>query len=68
MSPRRAIGIARLLAATIGSSRLVSRFGYGLGFRSFFAVNFFGYLTVQSNLAAVVVATIAGADRAPRAG
>lgn len=60
MSPRRAIGIARLLAATIGVIALVSRFGYGLGFRSFFAVNFFGYLTVQSNLAAVVVATIAG--------
>ena len=60
MSARSAIGIARLLAATLGVVALVSRFGYGLGFRSFFAVNFFGYLTMQSNMAAVVVATIAG--------
>lgn len=60
MSTRRAIGIARLLAATVGIVALISRFSYGLGFRSFFAVNFFGYLTMQSNIAAVAVAITAG--------
>ncbi|MCU1438007.1 MAG: hypothetical protein JWP66_1094 [Naasia sp.] len=60
MGVRTAIGFTRLAFAAIGLGALVARFLYGFGFRSFAWVDFFGYLTVQSNLAAVVVWACSG--------
>ncbi|MFD1713201.1 Pr6Pr family membrane protein [Amnibacterium flavum] len=60
MGLRITIGTLRLLAAAVGVVALTARFIYGLGFRSFVSVDFFGYLTMQSNIAAVVVFTVAG--------
>lgn len=60
MAWRTVLGIARLTAALAGIVALVARFFYGLGFRSFNPVDYFAYLTVQSNIAAVLVGAIAG--------
>ncbi|BDI22369.1 Pr6Pr family membrane protein [Herbiconiux sp. L3-i23] len=60
MALRYTIGTVRLLAAATGVVALIARFIYGLSFRSFVSVDFFGYLTVQSNMAAVVVTAVAG--------
>ncbi|MCU1569317.1 MAG: hypothetical protein JWR33_58 [Naasia sp.] len=60
MAWRTAMGSARLLAAAAGIVALVARFLYGLGFPSFGSANYFAYLTMQSNIAAVVVSAVAG--------
>jgi len=56
---RRIFGVLRLLAAVTGAIALVARFQYGLGFSAFTSSNFFAYLTVQSNMVAVI-ANVAG--------
>lgn len=58
---RRVVGGLRLLAALVGVLALVARFQYGLGFSVFIASNFFGYLTVQSNIAAIALGIVSGA-------
>jgi hypothetical protein len=60
MAWRTVFGIARLAAALAGVVALIARFLYGLGFRSFNPVDYFAYLTVQSNIAAVIVGATAG--------
>ena len=57
---RTVIGLLRLAAALAGILALVARFFYGAGFRTFVSTDFFGYLTVQSNIAAVAVHAFAG--------
>jgi hypothetical protein len=57
---RRVVGALRLLAALVGVAALVARFQYGLGFSVFIASNFFGYLTVQSNIMAIGVGVVTG--------
>lgn len=57
---RVTIGCVRLVLAGTGIVALIARFLYGQTFRTFQSIDFFGYLTVQSNMAAVVVATLAG--------
>lgn len=70
-SPRVASAI-RLGLATFASVALVARFVWGLGSATFEPANFFGYLTVQSNLAYVTIEVIAaiaafhGRDESPR--
>nr|WP_246335477.1 Pr6Pr family membrane protein [Microcella alkalica] len=49
-----------MLAALVGVIALVARFQYGLGFSVFIASNFFGYLTVQSNIAAIALGIVSG--------
>lgn len=56
----RVVGVGRLTLAGIGVIALISRFLYGMGFRSFASENFLAYLTIQCNIAAVVVTSIAG--------
>jgi hypothetical protein len=53
-------GAARLLFAAVCVVALVSRFLWGLGSATFTAGNFFAYLTMQSNIAFVVVSVIGG--------
>ncbi|WP_210505265.1 Pr6Pr family membrane protein [Naasia sp. SYSU D00057] len=60
MAWRTVVGLARLLAAAAGVIALIARFVYGLGFRSFVSTDFFGYLTMQSNIALVAVNVAAG--------
>ncbi len=60
MTRWRIFGVLRLAAAVAGIVALSSRFVYGLGFSSFASLNFFGYLTVQSNMVAVVANVIGG--------
>ncbi len=60
MAWRTVIGLLRLAAAAAGTAALISRFFYGAGFRTFVSTDFFAYLTVQSNMAAVAVHVIAG--------
>lgn len=60
VSARQVVGALRLLAAAIGVVALVARFQYGLGFSVFISSNFFGYLTVQSNIAAVALGLVTG--------
>lgn len=55
----RVVGALRLGLATFASVALVARFVWGLGSATFEPANFFGYLTVQSNLAYVTVEVIA---------
>lgn len=57
---RVTIGCVRFVLAGTGIVALIARFLYGQTFRTFQSIDFFGYLTVQSNMAAVVVATLAG--------
>lgn len=49
---------ARLVFALIGLSSLISRFVWGLGSATFTAGNFFAYLTMQSNIAFMVVCIV----------
>jgi hypothetical protein len=60
VSVRTACGLARLAAALICVVALISRFIWGLGTATFTPWNFFAYLTIQSNIAFVVVATFSG--------
>lgn len=60
MAWRTVFGLARLAAALAGAVALVFRFIYGIGFHSFVTVDYFGYLTVQSNFAATLVGAAAG--------
>lgn len=64
---RAVVGVIRLLGAATCVVALVARFIWGLGSVTFTASNFFAYLTIQSNLAFVVVMVAAGivALRAP---
>jgi hypothetical protein len=48
-----AIGVLRLVVAALGFVALVGRFVYGRDFVTFSVGNYFGYLTHQSNIAAV---------------
>ncbi len=57
-SPRVIAGV-RIGLATFATVALVSRFLWGLGSATFEPANFFGYLTVQSNIAYVSVEVIA---------
>ncbi|PRY70596.1 hypothetical protein B0I08_101733 [Glaciihabitans tibetensis] len=60
MRVRTAFGLARLLAALVCIIALVARFYWGLGTATFNAPNFFAYLTIQSNIAFVVLAILSG--------
>ena len=60
MAWRTVVGLARLAAASAGIVALIARFVYGLGFHSFATTNYFGYLTMQSNFALVLVNLAAG--------
>jgi len=60
VTARAAFGTARLVLAAVCVVALVSRFVWGLGSITFNAANFFAYLTIQSNIAFVVIATLAG--------
>jgi hypothetical protein len=55
-----AIGWLRLAAAALGVIALVGRFIYGRDFVTFSVGNYFGYLTHQSNIAAVVMFAAGG--------
>jgi hypothetical protein len=55
----RVVGAIRLGLATFASVALVARFVWGLGSATFEPANFFGYLTVQSNIAYVSIEVIA---------
>ncbi|WP_394770871.1 Pr6Pr family membrane protein [Lacisediminihabitans sp.] len=57
---RAALGALRLGMATLCLVALVARFVWGLGSATFTPGNFFAYLTVQSNMAFVVVSVITG--------
>jgi hypothetical protein len=57
---RRVIGALRLAGAVVCAVALYSRFQWGLGSITFEPANFFAYLTIQSNIAFVVVTSIAG--------
>jgi hypothetical protein len=67
VSSRAACGAVRLFFALVCTVSLVSRFLWGLGSATFTAGNFFAYLTMQSNIAFVIVSVIGGviALRAP---
>lgn len=58
---RTAVGMVRLLGATVCVAALVERFVWGLGSATFTASNFFAYLTVQSNVAFAIVTAVAAA-------
>jgi hypothetical protein len=60
MAWRTVVGTARIAAATAGLVALIARFSYALSFRSFAGGDYFAYLTVQSNLAAVAIHLLAG--------
>jgi hypothetical protein len=55
-----AIGMLRLLVAALAAVALVGRYLYGLDFVTFSVGNYLGYLTHQSNFAAVVMFTAGG--------
>lgn len=56
----RALGFVRLTMAGVCVVSLVARYLWGLGSITFEPGNFFGYLTIQSNMAFVLVASFAG--------
>jgi hypothetical protein len=58
---QRIVGVVRIAAATTGIVALIGRYVYGLDFVTFSTANFFGYLTIQSNVAGVCVFSIGGA-------
>jgi hypothetical protein len=60
VSVRGAVGAARLLFAAACLVALVFRFLWGLGSATFTAGNFFAYLTMQSNIAFLVVCVVGG--------
>jgi hypothetical protein len=55
-----AVGVTRLAFALVCVVALVARFLWGLGSATFTASNFFAYLTMQSNIAFVLVSVVAG--------
>jgi hypothetical protein len=57
---RTACGLVRLAAALLCVVALIARFVWGLGTATFTPWNFFAYLTIQSNIAFVVVAVFSG--------
>ncbi|WP_353810531.1 Pr6Pr family membrane protein [Agromyces sp. SYSU T00194] len=56
----RTLGLARLAVAVVEVLALIENFRYVLGFRSFAAVNFFSYFTVQSAFLTVLVIGASG--------
>ena len=52
------LGVARLALAVVGAVALVSRYFWGLGSVTFEPGNFFGYLTIQSNIMFVVISLV----------
>jgi hypothetical protein len=60
MAWRTVVGLARISAALAGIVALVARFIYGLGFHTFVSADYFGYLTMQSNIALVAVHAVGG--------
>jgi hypothetical protein len=54
------VGLSRLVTAALCATALVARFIWGLGSVTFTASNFFAYLTIQSNIAFVLVSILAG--------
>ena len=60
MTVRTAVGVTRLAFALVCVIALVARFLWGLGSATFTASNFFAYLTMQSNIAFVVVSLVGG--------
>lgn len=61
MTVRTASGLVRLAAALLCVVALIARFVWGLGTATFTPSNFFAYLTIQSNIAFVVIAAFSGA-------
>jgi hypothetical protein len=57
---RRLVGGLRLGSALVCTIALIFRFQWGLGSITFEPANFFAYLTIQSNIAYVAVASVAG--------
>jgi len=57
---RVTVGVTRLAFALVCVVALVARFVWGLGSATFTASNFFAYLTMQSNIAFVLVSVVAG--------
>ncbi|MDQ1553504.1 MAG: hypothetical protein QOK46_582 [Microbacteriaceae bacterium] len=60
MTVRTAVGLSRLVTAALCATALVARFIWGLGSVTFTASNFFAYLTIQGNMAFVLVSMLAG--------
>ena len=60
MRVRVAVGVTRLAFALVCVVALIARFLWGLGSATFTASNFFAYLTMQSNIAFVLVSIVAG--------
>jgi hypothetical protein len=60
VSVRTTFGYLRLTVALVCTVALVFRFIWGLGSATFTASNFFAYLTIQSNIAFVVVSVLGG--------
>ncbi len=58
MTPR-VVAALRLAVSALGVVALVARFQWGLGSATFEPANFFAYVTVQSNIAFVIVTAIA---------
>ncbi|MET0303455.1 MAG: Pr6Pr family membrane protein [Microbacteriaceae bacterium] len=56
----RAVGILRLVTALVGVIALIGRYYYGLGNVTFSTGNYIAYLTIQSNIAAVLMFTVGG--------
>jgi hypothetical protein len=54
------VGLSRLVTAALCATALVARFIWGLGSVTFTASNFFAYLTIQGNMAFVLVSILAG--------
>lgn len=59
MAVNRITGIARIALVILAAIALLRRYSYGTGFQAFAAENFFAYLTIQSNIAALVVTGVA---------
>jgi hypothetical protein len=60
VNARAAVGCARLSFAVVCLVALVARFLWGLGSATFTAGNFFAYLTMQSNIAFLLVCVVGG--------
>ena len=60
MNVRVAVAGARFVFALVELVALVARYNWGLGSATFAPGNFFGYLTIQSNIAFLVVCVVGG--------
>ena len=60
MNSRVAVGAARFIFALVELVSLVARYIWGLDTASFAPGNFFAYLTIQSNIAFMVVCVVGG--------